>query len=115
MVCAGQGVIDVEHLIIAPLASSIVSFLVGGVLAWLISALKHRRKEHGCMELGMMYLLRKDLIERCDALLLKSYIPPREADSVRAENAIYHALGGNGDIKSRMERIEHRLDTQKRS
>lgn len=101
-----------EKFIIMPLTSSAVSFLVGGVLAWLLSLYKHKKKEHGCLEKGMMYLLRKDLIERCDALLSESYILSQEADSVRAENTIYHALGGNGDIKSRMERIEHKLDTQ---
>ena len=58
-----------------------------------------------------MSLLRQDLIARTDYWLDKDNIPINEWTSIIEENAIYHELGGNGDLRERMEVLEDKPRT----
>lgn len=70
-------------------------------------------KKKTATERALMYLLRQDLIGRCDYWLDKDHIPINEWTSMVAENEIYHELGGNGDMRERMEALEEKTKTAK--
>mgnify|MGYP007101897790 CR=1 FL=1 len=60
-----------------------------------------------------MYLLRQNLIGRCDYWLDQDHIPIGEWTSITEENEIYHELGGNGDLRERMDSLEEKQKTAK--
>ena len=64
-------------------------------------------------EQALMYLLRQDLIARCDHWLDHDSLPINEWTSIVQENEIYHELGGNGDMKERMEELNAKPKTAK--
>lgn len=73
---------------------------------------KDKRKDDlKTLSQGVMFLLRKDLIERCDKWLDEPHIPMHEWDSIRKENEVYQTLGGNGDVKMRMALMEDKIRT----
>lgn len=72
-----------------------------------------RDKKITATERALMYLLRNDLISRCDFWLDKESIPINEWTSLIEENDIYHELGGDGDLKERMEALEEKTKTSK--
>lgn len=96
-------------IVINPLLSSLISFVVGAVGAWLIKTIKSHKEHSSDIGKGIMFLLRKDLIDRCDKLIAADEIGMSELDSIRQEYSIYKSLGGNGDVKSRMKIIEERV------
>lgn len=97
------------QIIITPLISSVISFLIGGGLSWLVRSIKGKKKHESDVGKGIMFLLRRDLISRCDKLIDAEEIDMQELDSIRAEHAIYKSLGGNGDVTARLEIIEERI------
>lgn len=97
------------QIIITPLFSSVVSFLVGGALSWLVRSIEGKKKHESAVGKGIMFLLRRDLISRCDKLIEAEDVDLQELDSIRAEHAIYKSLGGNGDVAARLEIIEERI------
>ena len=75
--------------------------------------IQSRDKKKTASERALMYLLRQDLIGRCDYWLERDHIPIREWTSMVSENEIYHELGGNGDMRERMEALEEKTKTAK--
>ena len=97
------------HQITGPLINTIVAFIAGGALTALAAVIKNKRNREGNLEKGMKFLLREDLIRRCDYWIDKGHIPLTEWSSIQEENGIYHGLGGNGDLKTRMDVLEHKV------
>ncbi|WP_027868850.1 ATP synthase subunit I [Eubacterium sp. AB3007] len=96
-----------------------VSFIIGGVLSWICAWARHRckqrKKEKSLLEdlgTGMMYLLKQDIIDRCDKMLDQQKIDLDEWDDLRAENEIYLRLHGNGDAKERMKLVKEKVKKQ---
>lgn len=96
----------VVGIIIAVFASS-------GFWQLVIYKVQSRDKMKTAAERALMYLLRQDLIERCDHWLDKESVPINEWTSIVEENEIYHELGGNGDMKERMEELDTKTKTAK--
>lgn len=72
-----------------------------------------KKSGRSSLEKGVMFLLREDLIRRCDHWLQPDLeIPLHEWDSIRAEDAVYKDLGGNGDVAERIELLEEKVRRQ---
>ena len=97
------------RMISGPLLTTIVSFVAGGALTALVAVIKSRKKRDDYLAKGMKFLLREDLIRRCDHWIGRGHIPVSEWASIQEENGIYHGLGGNGDLKTRMDVLEHKV------
>ena len=82
---------------------------------WQYVQYRHEKKDkkRTATERALMYLLRHDLISRCDYWLDQESIPINEWTSLTEENDIYHELGGDGDLKERMEALEEKTKTAK--
>ena len=99
-----------------PLINTVVSFVAGGLLTAFVGYVK---KVHGdkqeeevredAIEQGVMWLLRADLIRRCDDLIGDERVSMEEWTSLQKEHGIYHKCGGNGALDSRMELLEHKV------
>lgn len=96
----------VAGIILAVFASS-------GFWQLVIYKVQRRDKRKTAAEQALMYLLRQDLIARCDYWLDKESIPINEWTSIVQENQIYHELGGNGDLKERMDELDEKPKTAK--
>ena len=88
-------------------------FASSGFWQLVIYKVQSHDKKKTATERALMYLLRQDLIERCDFWLDKESIPIYEWTSIIEENDIYHELGGNGDMKERMEELDVKPKTAK--
>jgi len=88
-------------------------FASSGFWQLVLYKVQKRDKVISVVDRALMFLLRKDLIERCDYWLDKDHIPISEWTSMVSENEIYHELGGNGDMKERMEALEEKTKTAK--
>ena len=91
----------------------IAVFASTGFWQLVLYRVQSRDKKKNASERALMYLLRQDLISRCDYWLDKESIPIGEWTSMVSENEIYHELGGNGDMKERMEALEEKSKTVK--
>lgn len=99
-----------EKLIIGIAAAVFAST---GFWQFVLYKVQSRDKKRTAAERALMYLLRQDLIGRCDYWLDKDHIPINEWTSMVSENEIYHELGGNGDMRERMEALEEKTKTAK--
>lgn len=97
---------DILGIVVAIFASS-------GFWQLVIYKVQSRDRKKTASERALMYLLRQDLISRCDYWLDQDHIPINEWTSISQENAIYHDLGGNGDLKERMDALEEIPKTAK--
>ena len=88
-------------------------FASSGFWQLVIYKVQSRDRKKTAAEKALMYLLRQDLIERCDYWLDQESIPINEWTSLVQENDIYHELGGNGDMKERMEELDAKPKTAK--
>ena len=59
-----------------------ISFIVGGLLSWIAAQIRHKRKqkkEDKCLlaylAAGMMYLLKQDILDRCEKMLEQEPLP----------------------------------------
>lgn len=88
-------------------------FASSGFWQFVIYKVQSRDKKKTASERALMYLLRQDLIARIDYWLDQESIPIGEWTSITEENDIYHELGGNGDMKERMEALDEKHKTAK--
>lgn len=88
-------------------------FASSGFWQYVIYKVQSRDKKKTASEQALMYLLRQDLIARCDYWLDQESIPIGEWTSIVEENDIYHELGGNGDMKERMDALDEKPKTAK--
>ena len=88
-------------------------FASSGFWQYVLYKVQSKDKKKSASEKALMFLLRQDLIARCDYWLDQDHIPINEWTSTTQENAIYHELGGNGDLKERMDTLEERHKTAK--
>lgn len=106
-------------IVLTKVGAQALSFVVGAILtalaAW-IKGLYKRRAEHEKTEAmtaaGIKWLLRADILKRCDGLLADHGIDLKDWDSLREENRIYMELGGNGDVAARMKLVSARVEHQ---
>ena len=90
-------------------------FASGGFWSFLQSRMQKKDKRNDELKNiseGLMYLLRKDLIDRCEKWLDEEQVPLHEWDSIRAEHQVYKKLGGTGDVDSRFALIEDKIRDQ---
>lgn len=106
-------------IVLSEIGSQVLTFAVGVVLtalaAWVKSAVKKKRahdKVEAMTAEGIKWLLRADILKRCDVLLNRNAIDLDEWDSLREENGIYRDLGGNGDVAARMKLVGARVERQ---
>lgn len=106
-------------IVLSKIGSQILTFLVGVALTALVAWIKaqiRKKKQHDKVEAmtaaGIKWLLRGDILKRCDVLLNKTTIDLNEWDSLREENGIYRDLGGNGDVAARMKLVGARVERQ---
>lgn len=106
-------------IVLSKIGSQILTFLVGVALtalaAWIkaqIRKKKERAKVEAMTAAGIKWLLRADILKRCDVLLNRSTIDLNDWDSLRDENGIYMDLGGNGDVAARMKLVGARVERQ---
>lgn len=97
----------------AIVAVIVAVFASSGFWQLVLYKVQQKGRKKTAMELAMMYLLRQDLIARCDYWLDRDHVPIGEWTSIVEENALYHDLGGNGDLKERMESLEEKPKTAK--
>lgn len=90
---------------------AIAIFASSGFWQYIIYKVEHKDKKVSATDRALKFLLRQDLISRCDYWLDKDHIPIKEWTSIVEENEIYHELGGNGDLKERMESLEEKHKT----
>ena len=90
-------------------------FASSGFWQYVLYKVQSRDKKKNASEQALKYLLRQDLMSRCDYWLDKDSIPINEWTSIVEESGIYHDLGGNGDLKERMEALEEKPKTAKQA
>ena len=88
-----------ETLIIAILSSSFVTTLLNFVL--------NRLDKKSNINKALMCLLGYELKNECHRLLKAKTIYLDDLEQLQELNNIYHQLGGNGYIKSLMNKVEH--------
>ena len=91
----------------------IAVFASSGFWQYVLYKVQKRDRGKSAVDRALMYLLRQNLISRCDYWLDLDSIPINEWTSIVEENAIYHELGGNGDLKGRMDTLEAKPKTSK--
>ena len=90
-------------------------FASGGFWSFLQTRMQKkddRKEELRNISAGLMYLLRKDLIDRCEKWLDEDHVPLHEWDSIRAEHQVYNKLGGNSDVDARFALLEDKIRDQ---
>lgn len=88
-------------------------FASSGFWQLILYKVQKKDKKKTASERALMYLLRQDLVARCDYWLEQDHIPISEWSDLVKENEIYHELGGDGDLKERMEALEEKPKTAK--
>ena len=89
---------NVWTLIITSAISCMVSFFLGGLLAFFSAKWKGGLKREKAMQEGVKCLLRGKLIDYHDKYTERGYCPIYVKESARRSYEAYHALGGNGVI-----------------
>ena len=102
-----EGDVDMDHITGIALAV----FASTGFWQVVLYLIQNTGRKKSAAERALMYLLRQDLIARTDYWLDRESIPINEWTSIIEENAIYHELGGNGDLRERMEVLEDKPRT----
>ena len=92
---------------------AVAVFASSGFWQLILYKVQQRSTKKTALDLAMMFLLRQDLIARCDYWLDRDHIPIGEWTSIVEENRLYHDLGGNGDLKERMESLEEKHKSAK--
>lgn len=88
-------------------------FASSGFWQYVLYKVQSKDKKKTASERALMYLLRQDLISRCDYWIDFDNMPINEWASIVEENEIYHELGGNGDLKERMDTLDAKKKTAK--
>lgn len=78
--------------------SCAVSFLLGGILAYLVSRFRGGIKRERALQEGLLCLLRGKLIDYHEKYMERGYCPIYAKESAKRSYEAYHALGGNGII-----------------
>lgn len=89
---------NVMGVILTSVISCVVSFLLGGILAFIAARFKGGVKREKALQEGVMCLLRGKLIDYHDKYTERGYCPIYVKESARRSYEAYHALGGNGII-----------------
>lgn len=89
----------------------IAIFASSGFWQLVIYKVQSRDRRKNASEQALKFLLRQDLFARCDYWLDKDHIPINEWTSIVQEHEIYHELGGNGDLKERMDALDEKQKT----
>ena len=85
-------------IIVTSAVSCLVSFFLGGVLAYFAARFKGGFKREKALQEGVKGLLRSMLIDYHDKYMERGYCPIYVKESARRSYEAYHELGGNGVI-----------------
>ena len=105
-----EGDVEMTKIVLALIAAVFAS---SGFWQYVLYKVQKRDKGKSATARALMFLLRQDLIFRCDYWLDHESIPINEWTSIVEENDIYHELGGNGDLKERMDSLNEKPKTAK--
>ncbi len=89
---------NVVEIVLTSVVSGVASFVVGGVLSWLITKKKQITAVEKAEQEGMKELLRSKLIDYHDKYIPRKYCPIYVKESATRSYEAYHDLGGNGTI-----------------
>ncbi len=84
--------------VIVAVISSAVSFIVGGVLAYVVARWKSMLKREKALRNGVKNLLRYDIIKVHKECIEFGYCPIDIKEALVDSYGAYHDLGGNGVI-----------------
>lgn len=84
--------------VITAVVSCVVSFFLGGALAFLASKARGVFKREKALGDGLQSLLRSQLIDYHDKYVQRGYCPVYVKEVVTHSYESYHELGGNGVI-----------------
>lgn len=104
---------NVLATILTSVISCLVSFLLGGVLAFFAARFKGSIKRERAMQEGVMCLLRGKLIDYHEKYTERGYCPLYVKESARRGYEAYHALGGNGIVTKLYEDLMSLPETEK--
>ena len=99
--------------IITSVISCIVSFLLGGGLAYLSQRSKGVFKREKALQEGVKSLLRSKLIDYHDKYVERGYCPIYVKEAARRSYEAYHELGGNGVVTKLFEDLMALPETDK--
>ena len=85
-------------IIITSVVSCLVSFFLGGGLAYIAARCKGGLKREKAVQEGVKGLLRSKLIDYHDKYTGRGYCPIYVKEAARRSYEAYHDLGGNGVI-----------------
>ncbi len=96
---------EMTGTVIAAIISCLVSFFLGGALAFLASKMKGVFKREKALADGLQSLLRSQLIDYHDKYVQRGYCPVYVKEVVTHNYEAYHELGGNGVITGLYEEV----------
>lgn len=85
-------------IILTSVISCLVSFFLGGGLAFFAARCKGGFKREKALQEGVKSLLRSQLIDYHDKYIERGYCPIYVKETARKSYEAYHELGGNGVI-----------------
>lgn len=71
------------------------SFVLGGIVSFVLAYIKFRRKRDRALEDGVKDLLRDAIIRKYEKYEEKGYCPIYAKEALKREYQSYHVLGGN--------------------
>lgn len=94
---------DYQQLILVFLGSGAFTAIISSVCQYFIN--KHNNK--GNLEKGVMAMLGYQVKHEAERLIDQGHMSLNEYRQLEELNEIYHSLGGNGYVKTLMERVDN--------